>query len=239
MKRDYHRWFSPSLGRDMELLVFGHAGARLLAFPTSRGPFYEWEQNGLIGALWEHLERGWLQIYCVDSVDGESWYAYHKWPGDRAWRQLQYDQYISAEVLPLSRQLNANPFLITAGASFGAFHALSYGLRHPDLVNRVISMSGLCDIRRFLGGYYDTNVYFLNPCDFLANESDPHRLAALRRQDVILVVGRDDALLETNERLSAVLWSRGIGNALRVWNGWHHDWPHWHKMMRMYVGGHD
>ena len=239
MKRDYHRWFSPSLGRDMELLVFGHAGARLLAFPTSRGPFYEWEQNGLIGALWEHLERGWLQIYCVDSVDSESWYAYHKWPGDRAWRQLQYDQYLTAEVLPLSRQLNANPFLITAGASFGAFHALSYGLRHPDLVSRVISMSGLCDIKRFLGGYYDTNVYFLNPCDFLANEGDPHRLAALRRQDVILVVGRDDALLETNERLSAVLWSKGIGNALRVWNGWHHDWPHWHKMIRMYVGGHD
>jgi esterase/lipase superfamily enzyme len=223
----------------MELLVFGHAGARLLAFPTSRGPFYEWEQNGLVGALWEHLERGWLQIYCVDSVDSESWYAYHRWPGDRAWRQLQYDQYISAEVLPLSRQLNANPFLITAGASFGAFHALSYGLRHPDLVNRVISMSGLCDIRRFLGGYYDTNVYFLNPCDFLANEGDPYRLAALRRQDVILVVGRDDALLETHERLSAVLWSKGIGNALRVWDGWYHDWPHWHKMMRMYVGGHD
>ncbi|MGD8805869.1 MAG: esterase, partial [Chloroflexota bacterium] len=27
MKREYHRWYSPSLGRDMELLIFGHAGA--------------------------------------------------------------------------------------------------------------------------------------------------------------------------------------------------------------------
>ena len=27
MHRGYHRWFSHSLGRDMELLVFGHAGA--------------------------------------------------------------------------------------------------------------------------------------------------------------------------------------------------------------------
>ncbi len=26
MKREYHKWSSPALGRDMELLVFGHAG---------------------------------------------------------------------------------------------------------------------------------------------------------------------------------------------------------------------
>jgi esterase/lipase superfamily enzyme len=30
MKRDYHRWQSPRLHRDMELLVSGHAGARVL-----------------------------------------------------------------------------------------------------------------------------------------------------------------------------------------------------------------
>lgn len=28
--RSYHRWFSASLQRDMELLVFGHAGARVV-----------------------------------------------------------------------------------------------------------------------------------------------------------------------------------------------------------------
>ncbi len=35
MNREYLRWFSPSLQRDMEMLVFGHAGARVLVFPTS------------------------------------------------------------------------------------------------------------------------------------------------------------------------------------------------------------
>lgn len=43
MNREHHRWYSPSLGRDMDLLVFGHAGARLLVFPTSKGKFYEWK----------------------------------------------------------------------------------------------------------------------------------------------------------------------------------------------------
>jgi hypothetical protein len=46
VNREHHRWHSPSLGRDMELLVFGHAGARMLVFPTSMGRFFEWEDRG-------------------------------------------------------------------------------------------------------------------------------------------------------------------------------------------------
>ena len=55
----------------MELLVFGHHGAPLVVFPTSQGRFYEYEDRGMVGALSEHLERGWLQLYCVDSIDAE------------------------------------------------------------------------------------------------------------------------------------------------------------------------
>ena len=51
MFREHRRWFSPALGRDMELLVFGHGGARVIVFPTSMGRFYEWEDRGMIGAL--------------------------------------------------------------------------------------------------------------------------------------------------------------------------------------------
>ncbi|MDQ3950853.1 MAG: esterase, partial [Gemmatimonadota bacterium] len=63
MHRDYRRWFSPALGRDMELLIFGHSGARVLVFPTSMGRFFEWEDRGMIhGALGHHIEQGWLQV---------------------------------------------------------------------------------------------------------------------------------------------------------------------------------
>ena len=88
MNREYHSWHSPALHRNMELLIFGHAGARVLVFPTSKGRFYEWEDRGMMGALGEHLEQGWVQLYCVDSVDEESWYAFWKHPGDRAWRHI-------------------------------------------------------------------------------------------------------------------------------------------------------
>ena len=28
-------------------------------------------------------------------------------------------------------------------------------------------------------------------------------------------------------------------DALRLWDGWSHDWPFWHKMLQLYIGGHD
>ena len=42
MQRDYIKEFSHALGREMEVLHFGHAGRPLLVFPTSMGRFYQW-----------------------------------------------------------------------------------------------------------------------------------------------------------------------------------------------------
>ncbi len=239
MKRDFHRWYSPSLGKDMELLIFGHAGARLLVFPSSMGKFYEWEDRSMVGELGKHLEQGWLQMICVDSVDEESWYARWKRPADRAWRQIQYDNYLLNEVLPLSRQLNDNPFMITAGASFGAYHAINFAFRHPHLVGRTIGLSGVYDISRWTDGYSDDNVYFNNPVSYIPNEHDWGRMEALQRMDIILVTGADDPLRSSTEEMSSILWNKGIGNALRTWDGWAHDWPWWKQMISRYIGGHD
>ena len=129
MKREYHRWFSPSLGRDMEMLIFGHGGARVLVFPTSQGRYYEWEDRGMMHHFGEQIDRGWFQFFCVDSVDAESWYATRKHPGARAWRQSQYDAYLTNEVLPLTRAVNHNPFLITTGASLIPASASSVATR--------------------------------------------------------------------------------------------------------------
>lgn len=223
----------------MELLVFGHAGARVLVFPTSQGRFYEWEDRGMVGALGEHLRNGWVQLYCVDSVDAESWYARWKHPVDRARRQEDYERYLIHEVLPLSRHRNGNPFLVTTGASFGAYHAVSFALRHPHLVGRTIGMSGLYDIRDFANGYYDEHIYRHNPSHFVSHLHDHGHLEALRRMDIILATGRDDSFRENNEHLSRALWGKGVGHALRLWDGWAHDWPWWHQMIRRYIGGHD
>jgi esterase/lipase superfamily enzyme len=239
MNREHHRWYSPLLNRDMDLLVFGYAGARALVFPTSRGKFYEWEDRRMFDVVGESLEKGWLQVVCVDSIDAESWYCDWAHPSGRAYRHAQYDGYLYNEVLPFMESRNSNPFLLTIGASFGGYHAMNFGLKHPDKVSRILALSGLYDIRRFTGGYSNDNVYLNNPMQFIAGEHDPVRMELLRRQDIIIATGRDDSLMQSARDMSALLWSKGIGNALREWDGWSHDWPYWERMLSLYIGGHD
>jgi esterase/lipase superfamily enzyme len=239
MLRTHHRWHSPSLGRNMDLLQFGHGGARMVVFPSSMGKFFEWEDQGMIGALAPQIEAGQLQLWCVDSVDSDSWYAKWKIPTDRARAQAAYDAYVRHEVLPLSEHANGNPFLIMAGASFGAYHAMSIGLHHPDKVSRIIGLSGLYDIREQTGGYSDEQVYFQNPADYIQGEHDAERLARLRLMDIIIAIGRDDPMRPGNEEFSRRLHAKGLWHALRIWDGWAHDWPYWRQMIVTYVGGHD
>lgn len=223
----------------MEMLEFGHAGAKVVVYPSSMGKYFEWEDRGMIAALRHKIENGWFHLFCVDTVDVESWYADWKHPGARIWRHHEYDQYVLNEVLPFADWRNSNPYTITTGASFGGYHAMDFALRHPVRVNRVVSMSGMCDVRRFADGYYNELLYLHNPVDFIPNEHDWGRLNALRSMDIIMAIGKDDRLLQQNRDLSGKLWSKGIGNALREWDGFAHDWPWWHKMINMYLGGHD
>jgi esterase/lipase superfamily enzyme len=239
MNREYHQWHSAALNRNMELLMVGHAGARVLVFPTSQGRYFEWQDRGMFELVRDPIERGLLQFICVDSVDAESWYCGWAHPSGRALRHLQYDHYLYEEVLPFSLERNANPFLMTLGASFGGYHAMNFGLRHPDAVKRILAFSGLYDIRRFVGDYYDESVYFNNPVDFIPNEHDPARLNLLRQQDIVIATGREDRLMDSAQRLTGALWAKGIGNALREWDGWSHDWPYWEKMLTLYISGHD
>ena len=106
MNREYCRWYSPHLERDMELLIFGHGGAKVLVFPTRCARFHEYEDLGLVSELRDKLEHGHLQLFCLDSVDAETFYCSWCHPGDRVRRHLQYERYVLHEVLPLMAQKN-------------------------------------------------------------------------------------------------------------------------------------
>jgi len=89
VNREYRKWWSPALGRDMELLVFGDRGAPVLVFPTSMGRFYQWEDFGIVSHMGPRIDAGWIQLWCVDSVDGESFYNKKAAPQDRARRHAE------------------------------------------------------------------------------------------------------------------------------------------------------
>src|SRR3979490_745961 len=154
MKREYHKWSSPALERDMELLVFGHAGLPVLVFPSSCGSFFEFEDRGMVNVVRDKLEHGRLQLFCVDSVDAESWYNLAVPARWRIARHMQYEQYLMQEVLSLIRYQNQSSQLAAIGCSFGGFHALNIALRHPDVFTAMLSMSGAFHTSTLLSGYH-------------------------------------------------------------------------------------
>jgi len=236
MHEEYHRWHSPSLGREMELLVFGHAGEPALVFPTSLGRYFEYKDFGMIGTLADRIEQGRLQIYCPDSVDAESWYNRAVHPRQRVLRHMQYENYIINEVLALIRHRAPRGFLIITGCSFGAFQAVNFAFRHPELANKVVAIGGDYDIHGRLNGYYDEDCYFNCPVDFLPNLSDHSLLEKMRRIETYLVVGEADFCLAGTKRLAGILSSKDVPYRLDVWGeGAGHDWPDWRRMIREYL----
>ena len=237
MRRDYHVWHSPSLERQMELLVFGHGGTPVLVFPTSRGRFFEYEDSGMIGALSHQIENGVNQIFCPDGVDDESWYNYDAHPGYRLYRHTQYEAYILNEVIPLIRAINSNNYLIATGCSFGAYHAANLAFRHPDLVDKLICLSGGYDVHQHIHGYYNDTAYFNSPFDYLQSLSDDWYLEKMRQMKIILATSNWDICLHDNLRLSQILNSKDINHWFDVWgDGVKHDWPWWREMIQKYIG---
>ena len=123
MNREYHKWYSSRVGREMELLIFGHSGEPVLVFPTSGGRFYEFEDRGMVAAVAGKIDRGEVQLFCVDSVNMESWYNREIHPRMRIGRHMQYEQYLLKEVLPMVRGSSREERPLTLGCSFGGYHA--------------------------------------------------------------------------------------------------------------------
>ena len=231
MRRDYHNWYSHRLGHQMELLAYGHAGLPVLVFPTSRGKFFEYENNGMIHAIWQKIDRGELMVFCIDSVDGDSWYNRSIHPHDRVMRHVAYENYILYEVTPLMKSLSGRQQICTTGCSLGAYHALNFALRHPDLISTCIAMSGSFDMKSFMDGYYDTDFYFQNPVDYIPNQKDPWFLERYKLMKIVLAAGDWDICLGENFRMANILGAKGIPHWLDVWTGGEkHDWPLWQRM---------
>jgi esterase/lipase superfamily enzyme len=235
MNREYLKNYSQELHRDMEALVFGHAGTPLVVFPTSMGKFFEYEDRGMIGALAGQIDAGELQVFCPDAVDTESWYNRHVHPRIRIMRHLQYERYILNEFVPFIRWKNQTPRLAVTGCSFGGYHAMNFTLKHPDVVTHCVSMSGAFDIHQFLDGYYDEDCYFNCPPDYLPNMSDDWFLSRYRQIKFVLATGEWDICLDQNIKFARIMENKAIPVWLDIWgNHTMHDWPYWQPMAAKY-----
>lgn len=235
MYREYGRWFSPSLGRDMEFLWFGKFGRPVMIFPTSGGRFYENEDFHLTASLADKVDRGEIQLVCVDSVDYESWYNRGVHPAVRAARHAQYDAYLRNEMVPYVFNRAQRGDLAVYGASFGAYHAANFAGRYPDVVSRAVCFSGVYDIHSFTNGYWDDNCYFNCPTAYIPN-MDGEWAGKLARIEWVIATGEYDTLVQNNRDFSHLLWSKGVAHHAEFWSGaFGHDWPWWRDNLRRFV----
>jgi len=240
MIREQHRWYTQRLGREMNVLVYGHYGQPIVVFPTSGGDEREYEGQGMISALAHHIDAGRIKIFCVNSMNNESWYDKQAHPRHRSYVQAMYDAYMAFEVAPFVHDHCRTPGIgiTTTGSSFGAYHAANTLLKHPDLFKRCLALSGVYDIRKFMDGDYDDNFYFNNPVDYMASMSDGYYLHHLHQCDIRLATGHgpyEDS--GPTHRLSEVLSSRGIPHSVDNWGpDGGHDWPYWKRQMDLYAG---
>lgn len=242
IKREHCRWASPHLHREMDLLIFGHSGAKVLVFPTRDGRFHEYEDMRVVQALAPKIEAGLLQLYCVESMAGETFYCWWRQPAHRVTRWLEFERYILDEVLPFMEERNPHPCLIAHGCSLGAYQAANLAFRHPAQFQKLCAFSGRYDLTLkvehfsdLLDGHYDDDVYYNMPSHFLPRIEDEHLLEDLRRMDIVLVIGRDDPFLANNVQLSHALTLKGVPHRLHVWDGRAHQGHHWRRMAALYL----
>ena len=138
MNKEFHQWYSPAMGKDMPLHVYGHAGRPLLVFPAMGGTFTEFEGFRMIEVIQEYIESGRLMVFTIDSADNESWCNKDVGPWERARRHNDYDAYVVQEVIPFVNSRAGRGDIIATGCSMGGYHSMNFFLRHPDCFNAVI-----------------------------------------------------------------------------------------------------
>ncbi len=242
MRRDYRRWYSPRLHRDMELLIFGHAGAKVLMFPTRDGGFWEYEKLNVVASLADKVNSGHLQLYCIEGLARETFYDGGRHPADRIRRYAAFEEYILNEVLPLMASINTHECTMVMGCSLGAFQAASLVFRHPHLFRKLVAFSGRFDLTMqvecfadMFDGYYGDDIYFHTPTHFLPGLDCAWRLEKLRQVEIVLAVGEADPFLENNRYLSRLLEEKSVHHQLHLWDGRAHSAGAWRRMAALYI----
>lgn len=234
--------YSHFLQQEIHFNVYGHAGKPIVVFPSSGGSQNEYGDFGMIDACRPFIEQGLVKFYTPDSYDRESWFATWKSPEAMGQAHNRYDQYIIQELVPLIRyESQWHGALIATGCSMGAYHTVNFALRHPDVFDTSIALSGSYDAKFFTGDYGNSpSVYFNSPVDYLPNLHDSWFIEHYRRNNFIVCVGQgawEGPHIADTQKLQQIFASKEIPAWFDYWgHDVAHDWPWWRIQMPYYLG---
>ncbi len=240
MNVEYHKIWSSCLGQDMEFKIYGSTGKPVLVFPAQGGRFYDFENFGMVDGSAGLIDAGSYQFIAVDSIDNQSWANWDLLPPDRARRHEDYDRYITQEIAPLIfNRLNDQELILATGCSMGGYHSANFFFRHPDIFDGLISLSGLFQLKMFVGDTMDDTIYFNSPLLYLRNLQDPWYLEKYRRSHIIICAGQgawEDAMNEDICELRKILEEKQIPAWIDLWGyDVNHDWPWWRKQLPYFL----
>lgn len=240
MKVEWFKEYSHNLGCDMEFKVFGHAGKPCIFFPCQNGRFYDYENQGLIYTIKDYIEDGRIQVFCVDSVDTESWSSNKpaRWALET---QEAYFRYIIEELVPRIYEINTYgngggvaSGVMVYGCSMGAFHAMNFFLRRPDIFDAVLALSGIYRSSFFIKNYSDDLTFLNSPIDSLRLMEWNHPYIDLYKKSRIIVCCGSGAweteMLNDTKDLEYEMKKFGIDAWFDYWGfEYPHDWFSWHQ----------
>lgn len=240
MRRDIESWLSPALQRDMPIVSYGHYGFSVLLVPTAAADFLEYERFQLIDSLSVLINDGKCRVFSINSINNESWLNKSMAGEHKAIRHNQFNKYVFDEVIPfIKTKTSPETPIYVCGASFGALHGMNLFLKRPDLINGVISMSGVYDLTEYTNGFFDEQVYFNSPMHYLPKLEDDWYLSHIRSSKHIHILSGSGAYEDPRaaELFSSVLHTKSIPHELSVWGPeWQHDWSTWRAMLPEWLG---
>jgi esterase/lipase superfamily enzyme len=223
--------------RPMTVISYGHYGRPLLVFPSEAGRAWDFENNGMVAAVAGLVENGRVKLYCVDSLDADTWSDKRLPIDERALQHEVYTRWLTHCVVPFIHADTApGAELITVGCSRGAYHAVHFSLQRADLAPLAIGLSGNYDVASW-GDRGDAS-YFANPTDYVPNLHGDHLDWLRSRLSVLLVVGQGawethpTGSLPSTVRFAEMLRDKQIRCELDLWGyDVSHDWEWWQRQL--------
>ncbi len=230
--------YSPAIGAAGSVVVHGHYGRPVLAFPAEGGSAWDFDHQGMVAAVAELLEAGRCKLYCVDAFDSVTWSNASLPVEERARQHGRYESWILDQVVPFVQTDSSTHDIATTGASLGAFHAVNFALKRADVFPLAIGLSGNYDPATWNAwGERGEAAYFNNPMDYVAHAGGDHLDWLRGRVSVLLVCGQgmwEDTTgsLESTKRLAGLLAEKGLRHELDLWgHDVPHDWPSWRAQL--------
>ncbi len=240
MYRDAISYHSNVLGEDLGVIVYGMTGYPIIVFQTQDSKCTNYEDFGMISELADYIDGGKVQLFCVDSIDQESWSNTN---GDKSWRaqrQEDYFRFVTDELVPYVHDRNGSDLRpLATGCSMGATHSAIAALRRPDLFQGCIALSGVYRTSFFFGDWMDENLYMNDMVQMLHDLPADHPYIHLyNHRSLCFCVGQgawEDGLSDLRD-MDASFKRLGISAWCDFWGyDVNHDWPWWKKQMRYFL----